>query len=68
MTGAALSVNVAQRLGDTRLVVVANREPYIHLKDVRTPGFVGRLVRPQARAPTSTGCSRPADWSPRSTR
>ena len=44
VTGAALSVNVAQRLGDTRLVVVANREPYIHVKDVRTPGFVGRLV------------------------
>ena len=44
VTGAALSVNVAQRLGDTRLVVVANREPYIHMKDVHTPGLVGRLV------------------------
>jgi trehalose 6-phosphate synthase len=51
MTGAALSTSVAARLGDTRLVVVANREPYIHLKDVRTPGLVGRLVgrKPRTR-------------------
>jgi trehalose 6-phosphate synthase len=51
VTSAALSLNVAERLGDTRLVVVANREPYIHVKDVRTPGFVGRLVgrKPRTR-------------------
>jgi alpha,alpha-trehalose-phosphate synthase [UDP-forming] len=44
VTGPVLSHNVAERLGDTRLVVVANREPYIHVKDVRTPSLVGRLV------------------------
>ena len=68
VTAAALSMNVAERLGDTRLIVVANREPYIHLKDVRTPGFVGRLVGRKPRTRHATGCSRPAAWSPRSIR
>jgi trehalose 6-phosphate synthase len=49
VTAAALSSAVAARLGDTRLVVVANREPYIHLKDVRRPGVVGRLVGRKSR-------------------
>ena len=51
MSAAALSTSIAERLGDTRLVVVANREPYIHVKDVRTPGLVGRLVgrKPRTR-------------------
>lgn len=44
MTAAALASAVVQRLGDTRLLVVANREPYIHIKEVRRPGLVGRLV------------------------
>jgi trehalose 6-phosphate synthase len=43
VTSAALSTRVAARLGDTRLIVVANREPYIHVKDVRQPGLVGRM-------------------------
>jgi trehalose 6-phosphate synthase len=44
MTAAALVSDVVARLGDTRLVVVANREPYVHLKHVRQPGLVGRIV------------------------
>ena len=48
MTAAALSSNVAERLGDTRLVVVANREPYIHVKDVRHAGPGRPAGRPQA--------------------
>ena len=44
MTAAALASDVVARLGDTRLVVVANREPYVHLKHVREPGLMGRLV------------------------
>jgi trehalose 6-phosphate synthase len=44
MTAAALASTVVERLGDLRLVVVANREPYIHVKHVRQPGLVGRLV------------------------
>ncbi|MCC6989183.1 MAG: trehalose-6-phosphate synthase, partial [Acidobacteria bacterium] len=50
MTAAALVSDVVARLGDTRLVVVANREPYVHLKHVRQPGLVGRLV---GRKPTT---------------
>jgi trehalose 6-phosphate synthase len=50
MSAATLASAVVRRLGDTRLVVVANREPYIHLKHVRRPGFVGRLV---GRKPSS---------------
>ena len=44
MTASALAANVVTQLGDTRLVVVANREPYIHIKHVRRPGLMGRLV------------------------
>lgn len=51
MTGAALATRVAAGLGDTRLVVVANREPYMHLKHERRPGFVGRLA---GRKPSTT--------------
>ena len=51
MTGAALATRVAAGLGDTRLVVVANREPYMHLKHERRPGLVGRLT---GRKPSTT--------------
>ncbi|MEZ5293567.1 MAG: trehalose-6-phosphate synthase [Vicinamibacterales bacterium] len=44
MTGAVLARSVASRLGDTRLIVVANREPYIHVKQVRRQGLLGRLL------------------------
>lgn len=44
MTASALAANVVAQLGDTRLVVVANREPYIHLKHVWQPSLMGRLV------------------------
>ncbi|MGE0816033.1 MAG: trehalose-6-phosphate synthase [Vicinamibacterales bacterium] len=43
MTGAVLARTVASRLGDTRLIVVANREPYIHVRQVRRQGVLGRL-------------------------
>jgi trehalose 6-phosphate synthase len=44
-----MSTSVTERLGDHQLVVVANREPYIHVKDVRRPGLVGRLVGRRAQ-------------------
>ena len=53
MTASALASDVLAQLGDTRLVVVANREPYIHLKHVRTPGLVGRLWGRKPRASLS---------------
>ncbi len=58
MTGASLATRVAEGLGDTRLVVVANREPYVHLKHVRRPGLVGRLTGRQPR--TSLSWMQPA--------
>ncbi len=51
MTAAALVSEVVARLGDTRLLVVANREPYVHVKHVREPGFLGRL---RGRKPTTS--------------
>ena len=47
MTAAALVSDVVARLGDTRLVVVANREPYVHVKHVREPGLMGRVLGPR---------------------
>ncbi len=44
MTASALASDIVERLGDTRLVVVANREPYVHLAHLTQPGLVGRLL------------------------
>ncbi len=51
MTASALASDIVARLGDTRLVVVANREPYVHVAHV-TRARAGRpAARPQARHP-----------------
>ncbi len=44
MTSAQLATLLKEQLNDTRLVVVANREPYIHVRRVREPkGWWARL-------------------------
>ena len=70
MTSAELIATLGPRLSNTKLIVVANREPYIHVKrrHAKRAG-VAVLVRRAAgdhRAPRGFG--RPAVWSPRSTR
>ena len=46
MTSAQLATLLKEQLNDTRLVVVANREPYIHVRRVREPkGLWARLRR-----------------------
>ncbi|MEP7116731.1 MAG: trehalose-6-phosphate synthase [Acidobacteriota bacterium] len=49
MTASALASDVVAQLGDTRLVVVANREPYIHVKQVRPAGLLGKFMGRKAR-------------------
>ncbi len=49
MTATALASDIVAQLGNTRLVVVANREPYIHVKQIRPQGLVGRMFGRQPR-------------------
>ena len=44
MTAAALASNVLEQLRGTRLIVVANREPYVHLKQVQPRSLVNRVL------------------------
>lgn len=54
MTAAELVSVLSDELGDTRLVVVANREPYIHVREMKEPrGWLARLRRQQPRAEIS---------------
>src|SRR5262245_15557086 len=44
MTSAQLATLLKEQLNDTRLIVVANREPYIHVRRVKEPkGLWARL-------------------------
>ena len=45
MTSAELLSTLGERFKDTRLIVVANREPYIHISRIRQPqGWLARLL------------------------
>jgi trehalose 6-phosphate synthase len=45
MTSQELVTTLADQLRDTQVIVVGNREPYIHVRRVRQPSFWGRLLR-----------------------
>jgi trehalose 6-phosphate synthase len=45
MTSAELAALLKEELNDTRLVVVANREPYIHVQRIREPKGLWALLR-----------------------
>jgi trehalose 6-phosphate synthase len=62
MTSADLVSSLADRLARTRLVIVANREPYIHVKRrvVEPPGLWGKLRRARPTEREEVTWMRPA--------
>ena len=61
MTAPELMAALGQRLGDTKLIVVANREPYIHVKRTVPPQRRGLLSwRPSPPPETTLSWMRPA--------
>ena len=69
MNAAQLGSTLSDSLRGTRLIVVANREPYIHVRRTRQRARTVELdARPQGDRWASNGCGRRAAWSPRSIR
>ena len=69
MNAAQLGSTLSDSLRGTRLIVVANREPYIHMRRTRSArGRVELAARADGDGSASSGRGRRAAWSPRSIR